>query len=295
MSVSVHAAAATTTDAWMIYEQGNAALSAREFGQALTLYKQALEMRSTFPEVEMAIGDVLSEEGEADLALAQYDKAYRLRTSFTVPGMQYDVLYKSAKLLEALGKYRLMEDKLNLVIADDANYQETENSRLRTQIEKNFVAKGIDRVLFLYTFTTTTPAAAHAALGWYDYRTGRYEPAVSHLLYATIYRASQMIRYLRDRDVEYQFTSLEDLLARLAANRDLLSYADETQFYKTLYYLGAASAAAGNLPAARATWILLAAQQPAGQFQDLSRRQLARPFVEPLLSVDQGTRAGGTP
>jgi tetratricopeptide (TPR) repeat protein len=287
------ARAASASDAWMVYEQGNAARDSREFGKAMTLYKQAIEMRSTFPEAEMAIGDVYNEEGEADLALLQYEKAYNARKSFTVPDMQYDVLYKSASLLQSLGRYRLMEDKLSAIVGDDVSYRETENSRLRTQVEKNFRDKGLDRVLVLYTFTTTIPAAAHQVLGWYDYRTGRYDVAVSHLLYAVIYRVSQMVRYARDRDVEYQFDTLANLLRLVASDRSLAAYVAETEFYRGLYYLGAAAWANGDAVNARAVWTLLAAQAGARQYQDLSKRQLARPFMEGLLPVEEPVGSGG--
>src|SRR5689334_18705396 len=103
----------TAEENWLIYERGNAAMSQGEFGNALNLFEQAIHKAGIFPEAEMQIGDIYMEEGEPALALSQYEKAYNERKSFIIPSMQYDVLYKSARVYEYLGQYRNMEDKLS--------------------------------------------------------------------------------------------------------------------------------------------------------------------------------------
>src|SRR5690349_21638473 len=70
---------------WLLYERGNAAMSQGEFGTALNLFEQAVLKAGIFPEAEVQIGDVYMEEGEPDLAIAQYDKAYNERKSFIIP------------------------------------------------------------------------------------------------------------------------------------------------------------------------------------------------------------------
>ena len=85
---------------WLSFEEGNALVSQREFGKALEQYKNAIASAGTFPEAEMAIGDVYREEGELDLARKQYEKAYNMRSSFYIPDSKYDVLYKLTKTLK---------------------------------------------------------------------------------------------------------------------------------------------------------------------------------------------------
>jgi tetratricopeptide (TPR) repeat protein len=274
---------AVADENWLLYERGNAALSQGEFGAALNLFKQAILKAGIFPEAEMQVGDIYMEEGEPDLAIAQYDKAYNERKSFMIPDMQYDVLYKAAKVCESLEQYNAMEDRLNLIVQDDRQFTESETFRMRSQIVKNFYDKGLDRVLVLYTLDQSFAAPAHATLGWFYYRTGRYDPSVSQLLYATIYRVSQMVRYLHDRDVDYVFTTVSDLLASVAKSKDLVAFARETDFYKDLYYLAGSGYATGAVQEARALWTALAASAEAGVYQELSKRQLKSPFLEPLL------------
>jgi tetratricopeptide (TPR) repeat protein len=270
---------------WLLYEQGNTAASRKEFGKALQLYKSAIEGAGIFPEAEAAIGDVYMEEGESSLAQRQYEKAYDLRKSLYIPDQQYDILYKLANLFEMQRLYKQMEDTLNLIVANDRRFQETPNQRLRTQIEKNYFDKGLDRVLVLYNFEDSFAAAAHAKLGWFYYRTGRFPQAVSQLLYSVVYRLSQVERSRKEHDAEYEFSTLGELLAAVDASEELKAYAGSTGLFKDLYYLAGSTFADGFPRHSSNLWKLLAAVPSAGQFRDLSARQLKKPFVEPLLSV----------
>jgi len=270
---------------WLMYEQGNAAASQKEFGQALQLYKAAIQGAGIFPEAEAAIGDIYLEEGEAALAQRQYEKAYGLKSSFDVPEMQYQVLYKLANLFEMQQQYKQMEDTLGRVTADDRHFQDTSAQHVRGQVEKILVEKGLDRVLVLYTYEDTFSAAAHSKLGWFYYRTGRYGPAVSQLLFSIIYRASEIKQAMLERDVDYQFSTVADMLAAVDRNADLTSYAVSAGLYKDLYYLAGAMFANGFPRQATNLWKALATVSAAGEYRDLSVRQLKKPFVEPLLTV----------
>jgi tetratricopeptide (TPR) repeat protein len=285
LAITVPALAGNANKYWLLYEQGNTAASQKEFGKALQLYKSAIEGAGIFPEAEAAIGDVYLEEGESSLAQRQYEKAYDLRKSFYIPDQQYDILYKLANLFEMQRLYKQMEDTLNLIIADDKRFQETPNQRLRTQLEKNYTEKGLDRVLVLYNFEDSFAAAAHAKLGWFYYRTGRFSQSVPQLLYSVVYRLSQVQRERKERDADYEFSNLGELLAAVDANPELRTYASSTGLFKDLYYLAGSTFIVGYPRHSSSLWKILAAIPSAGQFKDLSARQLKKPFVEPLLSV----------
>lgn len=270
---------------WLMYEQGNAAVSQKEYGKALQLYKSAIEGAGIFPEAEAAIGDIYLEEGEAALAEKQYEKAYNLRKSFYIPEMQYEILYKLANLFELQQQYKQMEDTLSRIVADDPRFQDTANQRLRSQVEKVFVERGLDRVLVLYTYEDRFSAPAHSKLGWFYYRTGRFSPAVSQLLYSVIYRASELKHALLERDVEYGFSTLPDMLTATEKDADMRAYAAASGFYKDLYYLAGSMFANGYPQHAAGIWKVLSRVPSAGQYRDLSLRQLKKPFIEPLLTA----------
>ena len=258
-------------------------MSMKEFGKALQYYKDAISAAGIFPEAEMAIGDVYFEEGEFDLALAQYQKAYNQRKGFYIFESQYDVLYKIARLYESQELYKLMEDRLNSIVGDDKHFAETITSRLRSQIEKNYLDKGLDHVLQLYRFDASFAVKAHSKLGWFYYRTGRFSQSMSHLLYSVIYAVSEINAYLRERDINYEFASLQYVLAAVEKSSDLQSFIGEVELYKDLYYLAGATFADGYPQHALDLWGLISRFTSAGTYQDLSRRQVMNPHIEPLL------------
>lgn len=279
------------TQNWLLYEQGNAAMSLKEFGKALQYYKDAISAAGIFPEAEMAIGDVYFEEGEFNLAVNQYQKAYNLRKGFYIFESQYDVLYKLARLYESQELYKLMEDRLSAITNDDKHFSETSSSHLRTQIEKNYLEKGLDHVLLLYRFDQSFAVQAHSNLGWFYYRTGRFSQSMSHLLYSVIYGVSQINAYLRDRDINYEFSSLQEVLTAVEKADDLLRFVGEAGLYKDLYYLAGATFAGGYPQHALDLWNLISRFPASGTYQELSRRQVKNPRIEPLIGF--GDKAQG--
>jgi tetratricopeptide (TPR) repeat protein len=268
---------------WLLFEQGNAAFSAREYGHALQLYKDAIAGAGNFPEAEMAIADVYVEEGEPDLAIKQYQKAYGMRNYFYIPDSQYEVLYKLSRLYISQQSYGLMEQTLLTITAEDKHFIETDKFILRSQVQQNYLAKGLDRVLMLYVFDDQFAASAHSMLGWYAYRSGRYTQAIQELLFSLISRTSEIVAFLHERDADYNFTTLDDLLALATKSKDAVAFLKEVDFFKDLYYLACATHTSGYPQSAIVLWKKVAASTIAGDYQELAKRQLKSPSTEPLL------------
>ena len=282
----------TLSRSWLLYEQGNASFARNEYGEALQQYKDAIGVAGIFPEAEMAIGDVYKAEGEFGLAQIQYEKAYNLNKAFYVASSRYDVLYKLARLFEDQELYKLMEDRLVTIVEDDKHFQETPNLQMRTQVERNYLEKGLDHVLLLYNFSDPFATDAHSKLGWFYYRTGRYSQAVSHLLYSTVNRVSQINGYLREADVDYQFSTLQDMLTAVQKSPDLKSFVSGGDLYKDLYYLAGSTYANGYPEHAVTLWRLIASFPEAGTYQGLSRKQIRTPSVEPLIGASTKPQGG---
>jgi tetratricopeptide (TPR) repeat protein len=269
--------------AWLLYEEGNALYEQREFGRALQRYKDAIALVGTLPEAEVGVGDVYREEGELDLALAQYQKALNHRNTLQVAETRYDIQYRVASLYRDQELYKLMEDTLLAIAADDPNWGKGSGSRLRAQVGALYYSKGMDQVLRLYRFADSFAARAHAELGWFYYRTGRFPQAVWHLLYAVIPAASEVARWHRERDVEWEFTSFESLLRAASGPRELQEYAQSSGLFRNTYYLACATWASMYPKLATSLWRLLGQLESAGEYAELSRRQLKAPWVEPYL------------
>ncbi|MBE3064972.1 MAG: hypothetical protein IMZ69_08135 [Spirochaetes bacterium] len=284
-------AAADAASAWLMFEEGNAMFERREFGIALQRYKEALASAGTLPEAETAIGDVYREEGELGLARLQYEKAYNHRNSLAVPAKKYDILYRIARIDEDQELYKLMEDTLLLILADDRNWGGTAGSRLRAQLETNYYSKGLNQVLKLYRFDASFAQEAHSKLGWYYYRLGRFTQAVPSCLYAVVYGASEIAKYLRERDVEWEFSSFEALLDAVEEHKDLQEYVVGAGLFRSLYYLAGSTYASGYPKSAQTLWRLIARAKQAGEYGELSAKQLSKPWIEPTLIPLKKTQA----
>jgi hypothetical protein len=181
-----------------------------------------------------------------------------------------------------------MEDSLTAIVMNDKHFVETATSRLRTQIDKNYLEKGLDHVLLLYRFEASFSAKAHSKLGWFYYRSGRFSQSMSNLLYSVIYDVSEINAYLRESDINYEFTSIQDVLIAVEKNSALQTFVGEVDLYKDLYYLAGATFAGGYPQHALDLWNLITKFTSSGKYKDLSQRQAKSPRIEPLLgSIDK--------
>jgi tetratricopeptide (TPR) repeat protein len=274
------AATAAPSPAWLLYEQGRTWADQGEFGKALQLYKEAILAAGVMPEAEAAIGDIYREEGETEMAVRQYARAYGLRNALAIPEQKYDILYRWAGLCEDQELYNEMESRLLLIIADD---RWSTSEQLPVQVERNYVEKGLDHVLSLYRFDSWFATAAHSRLGWFYYRTGRYPQAIRHLLYAVILQVADASEFLRQKDADAVVDGLATFFSLVLRDREARSWLESSSICADLYYLAASSWELGHPLRAQATWKVLEGVKEAGKYADLSRRQLSWPFREPFL------------
>jgi len=180
-----------------------------------------------------------------------------------------------------------MEDGLGSIEADDHRFVETPTYKLRTQVGKLYRERGLDRVLTLYSFDDTLFAPAHSKLGWFYYRTGRFTQATEELLFSVIYRVGAINKVLHERDVDYSFSSLSDFLGAVEQSADLREYAVTYDLYKDLYYLAGSTFAEGLPEHSVELWKELGATSSAGTYRDLARRQIKKPWIEPLIGAGE--------
>jgi tetratricopeptide (TPR) repeat protein len=270
---------------WLLYEEGQALAAKREYGEALTKYKEAIADIGVFPEAEMAIGDVYKIEGEMPLALRQYQKAYNFRNALNIPDTRYDILYRLAEVYLEQQQYNLMETTLLSISADDLSFNPPKGSRLKDQVLANFSKSNLDAVLRLYRFDNTFAEQAHSRLGWFYYKTGRFDPSIEHLLYAIILAAGDAIRAAAERDPQFQFDGLSDFLSLAVKTQDLRQYLSGSTVFADLYYLGGSLFQTGKPEHAVSLWKTVASSQLAGKYRDLARRQIKSPWMEPYLLI----------
>lgn len=278
---------------WILYEKAKTLMENREkpeMGEALRILRQAIEKAGIFPEAEIAIGDIYFSEGALELAENQYKKALDSQSLLRVPDEKFGVLYKVAEIYEIQGRYADMEKGLQEILADQPYYAKADRQKLRTAFLNSFIEKGVDNVLRLYRVENASFAVqAHAKLGWFYYRTGRFNPSsILNSLFALDIIITEAVKELRRTVPTYEFRTTEDFLD-LAVRRDnLKQYLADTAFFSILYYLAAACYPSQHISRAKEIWRLLASfktlPELVGPYGELSRRQLQSPWVESYIN-----------
>jgi hypothetical protein len=88
-----------------------------------------------------------------------------------------------------------------------------------------------------------------------------------------------IIEELIRREYDFRFTTLENLEEYTRSRPELTAYLEETDYYRTAYYLSSALHAAGKTRPARELWAFLAQSTGAGEWGARARRSPI-PYVE---------------
>jgi len=279
---------------------------------------EAVGRLKDYPEAEYWIGEVCRVEGELQLALSQFRKAYAMRGLSENPGFGLDLQYKIAGILLTRQEYLEMIDVLDSIINEhdtlwvnakqgDALKAQNVSAEKKTvipyaQASASFVAsqamartletEGINRFLELYRYNNSLVEPAHRRLGFFYAVTGR-PLAQQHLTFAFIIQNTIIIEEIKRHNFDF---SLDDGSGRQALviiaenirnNPLILSYIDEVEYYKTIYYLACSLSQNNNVnpSVARNLWSFLASQPQAGEWQNRSIIQSRNPFLEPVVKM----------
>jgi tetratricopeptide (TPR) repeat protein len=293
-STLLSAQATNFVESWQLYEQGKAKLEdpdGPELGEALLSFQEAIDKRGgTFPEAEMAIGDIYFREGAFALAKRQYEKAYDLRKGMEIAEEKYTVLYRLADLHEIQELYADMDSYLRQVLEDQAYFADEQYRSFRDAFLSTYDDKGLEHLFKLYRMDGVAfSVPAHAKLGWFYYRTGR-PSAILHGLFALDIMITEGVKELRRVQPGFVFTTLEAFLDAALGRENIRQYLVTGEFFKTLYYLATATYAASRPSLAEPIWRLLAtypleAVGPgAATYSDLAARQLESPWIDPYIN-----------
>jgi tetratricopeptide (TPR) repeat protein len=281
-------------ESWKLYELGKAELEdpdGPELGEALLFLQEAIDKRGgSFPEAEMAIGDIYFQEGAFALAKRQYEKAFELRGGMEIAEEKYTVLYRLADLHEIQELYADMDRYLQQILEDQPYLVDEQYRRFRDAFLSTYEEKGLDHLFKLYRMEGVDfSVPAHAKLGWFYYRTGR-PLAILHSLFALDIMITVAVKELRRVQPEFVFTTMEEFLDSVLERDNIREYLVSGEFFKTLYYLATASYAASRPSLAEPIWRLLATYPLQGvgpaavPYAELSARQLQSPWIDPYIN-----------
>jgi len=269
----------------------------------------ALGKLKDYPEAEYWIGEVYRIEGELALALSQYRRTYAMRELLEDSGFGVTLQYKISDILKIRQEYNEMERAMLSIIGDHDTlwvnaeirenppaavsldrgtppvpYAQSSASFARTAMTRTLESDGVNRFLELYRYNNGIVEQAHRHLGFYYAVSGR-PPAQQHLMFAFLIQNTIIIEEVRRRQFDFTFTDLSKLAEEINKNALLLSYVEEVEYYKTIFYLGASLYRNGKTTVARNFWSFLASQPQAGEWQARAAVQLRSPQLEPVIEM----------
>jgi tetratricopeptide (TPR) repeat protein len=249
-------------------------------GNSASLALDALGKLKNYPEAEYWIGEVYRVEGELNIALQQYQKAYDQRENLENAGFAVDILYKMVDTLKIKQDFVEMEKRALDIITRDTLWSGNPGTRNAMAKLLEADAGGMNRFLTLYRYDNAQTERAHRVMGLYYYAYGRHSAAQEHLMFSFLINSTVLINEIIRNRYDFEFTTLDSFLDEAEANETLLSYMEKNEYYKTLYYLGAALYANGKTASARGFWTILSKRGKAGEWAYRASSQLKSPVIE---------------
>ena len=257
---------------------------------SVSLALEKFDLLKGYPEAEYWLGETYRAEGELGLALRQYEKAWDERDLLETPGFEMEILYKITELHRIRGNYQEMERRANEIIEGVganglprdrlwAGSPQGSSNQIRAAMVRILENEGVSRFLTLYRYNNTDTERAHRLLGFFYSSSSRYTQAMDHLMFAFLIQSSVLIEEVIRRDYDFTFSTLEDLMTRMQRRPELTAFIDETEYYRTIYYLATALYASGKTIPAAQLWTFLAGSNNAGEWGNRARRN-PTPYIE---------------
>ncbi|MDR0496716.1 MAG: hypothetical protein LBH42_03790 [Treponema sp.] len=254
-----------------------------------------LDRLKSYPEAEFWLGETYRAEGELTLALRQYERAWKDRDLLELSDFDIEILYKMTDVHRIRQNYQEMEKQAKEIIEGRnpagvyrdrlwAGNSQGAQSQMRAAMARILENDGVSRFLTLYRHNNTATEKAHRLLGFFYYSTSRYSPAAEHLMFAFLIQNTVLIEEVIRRDFDYSFSSLENLITLISSRPDLLAFIEETEYYKTIYYLASALYASGKARPAMQLWTFLARSANAGEWGNRARRS-PTPYIERAIEM----------
>jgi tetratricopeptide (TPR) repeat protein len=239
----------------------------------------ALGNLKNYPEAEYWIGEVYRMEGEYNIAIKQYGKALDKKNLLEYKELELEILYKTAGLQQTRRDYVEMVKAYEDLLKNDTLW--SKESFTRSNLQKSLETNGMNRFLLLFRHNEPSMERAHRTMGFYYYTNGRHDRAADHLLFAFLIQNSVIIDAVLRAEYDYKFTTIPDLLRDIAKRRDLLAYINETEYYRTLFYLANSLYGINRNAPARELWTFLSNNAP-GEWQARAASQLRSPKLDPI-------------
>lgn len=272
---------------WVTLGEAEQAIEQNEYGEALSLLREALSAGGASPEIDFALGRIYEATGDLDLASRHYGEALAKQAEFAVEGSAYEVRYRWAALYERRSAFFEFERQLRMIIADDERFSGPGASRLRENFRRVITVEGINRFLELYREPMSFSFEAHRRLARFYVQSGRFDDGLIHSLFALTQLVTELVDGLIRFDPAYEFESMEALYADISVREDLARLSEQAGLSELLYHLGNSLYGSTREGRARSIWRLVVELDADRRFAGLAAAQLRDPQVEQTIVPDR--------
>lgn len=214
-AVASSVAQEAATPGWVLYERGERARREGRLAEALRRYSEALRVRPVYPEAQLGTARVYRAGGDGLLAERYYRRAVEQAAALAIPDEVFRIESELAGLLRDGNRQDEAIAILQRLTARDPIFGRRDNLGQRDAMVALLFSGGLDRVLVLYRLNFPQALDAHKQLGDYYLsfpQPEAYERAAEHLLFAVVEVTSRAIRAVIERDVGYEFATLQSFL-----------------------------------------------------------------------------------
>ena len=249
------------------------------FGDSFEALVSWLEEAAILPEADLFVGVVYDTDGETDMALSFYERAWRSRDFFDVPGDKVTLCYKMADIAAFSGNLGAQENYLLLALADDplfgtpGNESQALLAMMRTAQEditpSPASASGVSAVAqatspafvkFFALYRNNNPHALKAyreLANLYLETSGNVQRALPAAVLSAVTAFTLLENAVKEYEFEYTYTSFGDTVSRAARHAEITAWAAENKIWDSLLQLGYALMEAGSRNFAMNLWVNL--------------------------------------
>ena len=283
IAVNLESTAASALDSLFHY------LPRNSFDGSAARALEGFSLLKNYPEAEYWLGETYRMEGELSLALLQYERALNNKNLFEVPGFDSEILYKMTEIHRLRQEYQEMERRAKEVIEGVGPSGEPRDvywarNQTRSSMSRLLENEGINTFLTLYRHRSIETERAHRFLGLYYFSSSRYNPSAEHLMFSFLIQNTVIIEEIIRRQFDFTFSTLENLEAQARLMPELTAFQEQTEYYRTAYYLASALYASGKTRPAREIWNFLARSVYAGEWGERARRN-PNPYIERAVEL----------
>ncbi len=200
-------------------------------------------MQPVYPEAMVGMARVHRASGDTTLARRYYRQALESAHQLVIPDEEFSIRLELAELYALSGTtedMRLRRKELEIVVNRDPVFSGREDDRLREAMVDLLYGNGLNRVLVLYRLDFPQAREAHRRMGEMLLQSDRSQDhldAVEHLLFAAVEVAGRAVRALIDIQFNYEFTTVERLIADAAEHPDVARYLEQADLRGILHSL----------------------------------------------------------